>query len=60
MFANKGEITPPTIVQTGARWGNREGCGVDAEHDVDLLTVDGYPLDQRANQGPLRLPIHLV
>ena len=58
-FASTGESSPPTTVQTGL-WRGGEGCRVDAEHDVDLLTVDGYPLDQGADQGPLRLPLHLV
>ena len=55
--ANKGEITPPTILQTfffRAR-GDREV--VDPDDHVHLLVCHIHPFHQGANQRPLPVPI---
>jgi hypothetical protein len=61
MFANKGESTPPTILQTAPAIGG--SCKRERSHLVDYS--DGFgadldPFDQRTDDFPSRRPVAFV
>src|SRR5271166_5522900 len=59
-FANNGEITPPTMLQTTLLGASFKRGRTDPIHDADLLFVDLDFLHQRPNNVPSRVPVGLL
>src|SRR5512135_894202 len=60
MFDNRGEITPPTILQMTLLGASLKRGRTDPIHDADLLLVDLDLLHQGPNDLPSRVPVRLL
>src|SRR5215467_1024539 len=57
ILASKGDASPPTKLQTFFFGIVITWIWVDPKHDVDLVTRDFYPLDQRPDEVALARPV---
>src|SRR5215467_2452180 len=57
ILARTGEISPPTKLQTFFFGIVITWIWVDPKHDIDLVTRDFHPLDQRSDEVALARPI---
>src|SRR5215467_8017426 len=57
ILASKGDVSPPTKLQTFFFGIVITWIWVDPKHDIDLVTRDFHPLDQRSDEVALARPI---